>query len=351
MHHACMTAVDMQSNPRPTHWASVPEAGLTIGLWFVYACHAVFGRVLYRALMWPVSWYFVVVRPLARRASIDYQQRLGVLAGDAGRWSAWRAAARHVRHFADALLDKALVWTGGIKLDEIRREVDPCFDQAIEANRGGVLVVAHFGNLEVLRRMGEYAKQLRLHILVHTRHAERFNRMLTRVNPQSAERLLQVTEVDTATIAHLAARVELGDFVVIAADRVPVTSQRDERRAAPSSSRAPAGGGRAATGGVRSGVLDVPFLGADAPFPIGPWVLAAALDCPVYWLACYQRPADRGRYTLVCELMRDRVVLPRKTRDAALREVIADYVRYLERACREAPLAWFNFFPFWRVSR
>ena len=324
MHHACMTAVDMQSNPRPTHWASVPEAGLTIGLWFVYACHAVFGRVLYRALMWPVSWYFVAVRPLARRASIDYQQRLGVLAANVGRWSAWRAAARHVRHFADALLDKALVWTGGLELDEIRREVDPRFDRAVDENRGGVLVVAHFGNLEVLRRMGEYAKQLRLHILVHTRHAERFNRMLTRVNPQSAECLLQVTEVDTATIAHLAARVELGDFVVIAADRVPVTSER---------------------------VLDVPFLGADAPFPIGPWVLAAALDCPVYWLACYQRPADRGRYTLVCELMRERIVLPRKTRDAALRDVVGEYVRYLERACREAPLAWFNFFPFWRVPR
>jgi predicted LPLAT superfamily acyltransferase len=319
-----MTAVDMQSNPRPTHWASVPEAGLTIGLWFVYACHAVFGRVLYRALMWPVSWYFVAVRPLARRVSIDYQQRLGVLAADVGWWRAWRAAARHVRHFADVLLDKALVWTGGLELDEIRREVDPHFDLAVDANRGGVLVVAHFGNLEVLRRLGERAKQLRLHILVHTRHAERFNRMMTRVNPQSAERLLQVTEVDTATIAHLAARVELGDFVVIAADRVPVTSER---------------------------TLDVPFLGADAAFPIGPWVLAAALGCPVYWLACYQRPADRGRYTLVCELMRDRIVLPRKTRDAALRAVIADYVRYLERACREAPLAWFNFFPFWRVPR
>jgi len=80
-------------------------------------------------------------------------------------------------------------------------------------------------------------------------------------------------------------------------------------------------------------------------------VLAAALGCPVYWLACYQRPADRGRYTLVCELLRERIVLPRKTRDAALREVIADYARYLERACREAPLAWFNFFPFWRVPK
>ena len=320
-----MSSVNVSTDRRPdSHWASLPESGSTAWLWIGYLSYVWIGRPLFRLLVWPASWYFIAVRPVARRASIEYQRRVGVLTADSSAWQAWRAAGVHVRHFADTLLDKALVWTGGLALDGIRREVDPRFDEAVDENRGGVLVVAHFGNLEVLRRMGERAKQLRLHILVHTRHAERFNRMLTRMNPQSAERLLQVTEVDTATIAHLAARVELGDFVVIAADRVPVTSER---------------------------VLDVPFLGADAAFPIGPWVLAAALGCPVYWLACYQRPADRGRYTLVCELMRERIVLPRKTRDAALREVIADYVRYLERACREAPLAWFNFFPFWRSSR
>ena len=320
-----MSSVNVSTDRRPdSHWASLPESGSTAWLWIGYLSYVWIGRPLFRLLVWPASWYFIAVRPVARRASIEYQRRVGVLTADSSAWQAWRAAGVHVRHFADTLLDKALVWTGGLALDGIRREVDPRFDEAVDENRGGVLVVAHFGNLEVLRRMGERAKQLRLHILVHTRHAERFNRVLTRMNPQSAERLLQVTEVDTATIAHLAARVELGDFVVIAADRVPVTSER---------------------------VLDVPFLGADAAFPIGPWVLAAALGCPVYWLACYQRPADRGRYTLVCELMSERIVLPRKTRDAALREVIADYVRSLERACREAPLAWFNFFPFWRSSR
>lgn len=314
--------VDTPTDSQPRlHWASVPEAGLTIGLWFMYASHAIFGRLPFRALMWPASWYFIAVRPVARRASIDYQRRLGELPVEASAWQGWRAAARHVRRFADVLLDKALVWTGGLELEGTRVDGDPRFDAAVAANRGGVLVVAHFGNLEVLRRLGENDKATRLHILVHTKHAERFNRMLTRMNPQSAERLLQVTEVDAATIAHLTARVEQGDFVVIAADRVPVTSER---------------------------VLAVTFLGAPAPFPIGPWVLAAALGCPVYWLACYQRPADRGSYTLVCRQLREKVVLPRATRDAALSAVIGEYAQCVERACREAPLAWFNFFPFWR---
>lgn len=303
------------------HWATVPEAGLSIGLWFMYASHAIFGRWWYRVLMLPASWYFILARPLARRASIEYQSRLGVLPAHASSWQTWNAAARHVRYFAEALLDKALAWTGGLKLADVTREVDSRFDDAVANNRGGVLVVAHFGNLELLRLLGERDKNLRLHILVHTRHAERFNRMLTRINPESAQRLLQVTEVDPATIAHLATRVELGDFVVIAADRVPVTSDR---------------------------TLDVPFLGADAPLPIGPWVLAAALDCPVYWMACYQRPGD-GHYTLVCEQLRESIVLPRATREAALRAVMSEYAQCLERACRRAPLAWFNFFPFWRT--
>ena len=302
------------------HWASVPEAGMSIGLWFMYVSHKLFGRGWFRILMLPASWYFILVRPLARRASIDYQRRLGVLPADASAWQAWGAAASHVRYFADALLDKALAWTGGLKLSDVTREVDRRFDDAVANNRGGVLVVAHFGNLELLRLLGERDKNLRLHILVHTRHAERFNRMLTRINPESAQRLLQVTEVDPATIAHLAARVGLGDFVVIAADRVPVTSDR---------------------------TLDVPFLGAVAPLPIGPWVLTAAMDCPVYWMACYQRPGDE-HYTLVCEQLRESVVLPRAARDTALREVMSEYAQCLERACRKAPLAWFNFFPFWR---
>ena len=233
------------------------------------------------------SWYFILVRPVARRASIEYQRRIGCCR-PARRWHT--GAPPHGTYVTLPMRCSTRRWVDrrpaldGIRAKSIRALIRRWMKIA-----GGVLVVAHFGNLEV--RAGWAArKDLRLSILVHTAHAERFNRVLNRINPQSAERLLQVTDVDTATIAHLATRVELGDFVVIAADRVPVTSER---------------------------VLDAPFLGADAAFPIGPWVLAAALDCPVYWLACYQRPRDDGRYTLVCETDARPDRAARKTREAA----------------------------------
>jgi predicted LPLAT superfamily acyltransferase len=308
---------------RPPHWASLREAGLSTGLWFLYGVYRCGGRWLYRILLWPVAFYFALTRGVARRASIEYLGRVGVLAPDAS-WATrfWHVTC-HIERFADALLDKALAWTGALDLGTTHTDVDPRLDEAVAAGQGGVLVVAHCGNLEVLRALARSMSNARLTILVHTRHAQRFNRLLTRLNPESAANLLQVTEIDAAVAAELSHCVGRGEFVVIAADRVPVGS---------------------GTRGHAGHTLDVPFLGLPAPLPIGPWVLAAALGCPVFWLSCLK---SEGVYTLHCERLFERVVLPRAQRAAALAQVMGVYAQRLEAACRAAPYAWFNFYPFW----
>jgi predicted LPLAT superfamily acyltransferase len=318
--------------PRTHHWASLREAGLSAGLWFLYGVYRCGGRWLYRVLLWPVALYFALVRGVARRASIEYLQRLGVLAPAASPAARLGHVVRHIASFADALLDKALTWTGGLDLRGATLQVDPRFDAALAAGQGGVLVVAHCGNLEVLRAFARSYPTLRLKILVHTRHAQRFNRVLARLNPESAANLLQVTEIDAAAAMELSHCVGRGEFVVIAADRVPVRAAADAARPRDPTRIRP------------DYTLEVPFLGAPAPLPIGPWVLAAALGCPVYWLSCLKR---NGVYAMTCERLFDRVWLPRSRRQAALSAVMRVYAQKLEAACRAVPYAWFNFYPFW----
>jgi predicted LPLAT superfamily acyltransferase len=304
---------------RPQHWASLREAGLSAGLWFLYGVYRCGGRWLYGLLLWPVAFYFTLSRGVARRASIEYLERVGRLAPDASIANRFWQVTRHIERFADALLDKALAWTGALDLGTTRMNVDPRFDAAVEAGEGGLLVVAHCGNLEVLRALARRLPKVRLKILVHTRHAQRFNRLLMKLNPESAANLLQVTEIDAAAAAELSHCVGSGEFVVIAADRVPVSGQPGH-------------------------TLDIPFLGRPAPLPVGPWVLAAALGCPVYWLSCLK--VD-GRYTLASELLFDRIVMPRTQRAIVLTRVMTVYAQRLEAACRAVPYAWFNFYPFW----
>jgi predicted LPLAT superfamily acyltransferase len=282
----------------------------------VYRCG---GRWLYRLVLWPVALYFTATRGIARRASVEYLERVGVLAADASAPRRWWHVTRHIERFADALLDKALAWTDALDLAAAQMNFDPRFEAAVAAGRGGMLVVAHCGNLEVLRTLARRMPQVRLKILVHTRHAERFNRLLARLNPGSAVNLLQVTELDVAAATELSDCVGRGEFVVIAADRVPVSGQP-------------------------SHTLAIPFLGCPAPLPVGPWVLAAALACPVYWLSCLK---SDGRYAVRCELLFDRLEMPRAQRAAVLTRVMTIYAQRLEAACRTAPYAWFNFYPFW----
>jgi predicted LPLAT superfamily acyltransferase len=304
---------------RPLHWAALSEAGRSAGLWFLYGVYRFGGRWLYRLIIWPVALYFALARRVARHSSIEYLQRVGVLAPDAAGPLRLAHVTRHIAAFADALLDKALAWTGALDLSNAQLNVDARFVAAVDEGRGGVLVVAHCGNLEVLRAFGRRLPQLKLNILVHTRHAQRFNKLLARLNPESGANLLQVTEIDLARAVELAECVRRGEFVVIAADRVPVS-------------------------GVMGRTLAVPFLGAPAPLPVGPWVFAAALGCPVYWLSCVKQ---RRRYVLDCELLVEKVELPRRRREQVLADVMARYAARLERLCRAAPYAWFNFYPFW----
>ena len=91
-----------------------------------------------------------------------------------------------------------------------------------------------------------------------------------------------------------------------------------------------------------------PFLGSDAHFPVGPWVLANALKCQVIMFSVNR---EDDSYRVRFERLTERVDLPRGKREAAAKEYVALYAKKLEQLCRESPYDWFNFFPFWEPPR
>ena len=101
----------------------------------------------------------------------------------------------------------------------------------------------------------------------------------------------------------------------------------------------------------RSKSIALPFLGAPAFFPDGPFRLAAMLRRRVVFMAGLYRG---GRdYDLRFVELADFSALPgagpalAAERDAAILDAMQRYVATLERLCREAPYNWFNFYDFW----
>lgn len=299
------------------HWAAINEASCVAGMRTLFWVCRIFGRWPFRVVLYPVLMWYIATKPAARRVSRTYLARVGRYApapqGCIG-------VLRHFAAFAEAILDKMLLWGGLFDTASVATHGAAPLLEMIAARRGALLVCSHLGNLDLCRVMAHQVPGLKLTVLVHTRHAQSFNAMLARIDPRSGLNLMQVTEMTPATAMLLAERVARGEFVVIAGDRVPV-----------------AAGGR---------VAHADFLGARAAFPVGPYVLASVLDCPLYTLFARR---DGARHALYFDCLAESVRLPRKGREAALDALAGQFAARLEYHCVRSPLEWFNFYDFWQA--
>ncbi|MBF6023362.1 acyltransferase [Lysobacter niastensis] len=304
------------THARSQHWAQIGESTSVGGIAFLCAIDRWLGRGPFRLCLYPVVLAHWLLNRTARRASLEYLSRLQDTHRVFDAAPGWRQSLRHLATFAETLLDKLLATGGRYPSGRVRLQRDVMMHR-IASGQGGVIVTAHIGCLELCQALADEVPGFHLTALVHTAHAEDFNRLLRRLNPDSRVELLQVTQLDAAMAMELGRRVAAGEFIAIAGDRVPVGSARSVR---------------------------ADFLGAPAAFPIGPYVLASAIGCPLYAMACTH---EGDGYRVRFEQFSERVVLPRNARDAALAEQAARFSAWLEEQVRHAPYDWFNFFPFW----
>jgi len=300
------------------HWARIPEATFVPGIRILLALHAWFGRGVFRIALWPVVLWYALTRPTARQASLEYLERLGRTGDGRTPPPTFASVLRHFEAFAETLLDTLLVWGGRVDALRYERRGAEVLARATASGRGAVVITAHVGNFELCQVLATRHNSRRVNVLMHTGNTARFNALLERQRLADRVCLIPVEDLAPQSAALLAARVDAGELVAIAGDRLPVSG------AAP--------------------VLVTPFLGAPAAFPVGPYVLAAVLGCPLVALFATRRGAA---YVISAELLAERVVLPRERRQAAARPLLEHFVRLLEAECRAAPLGWFNFYPFW----
>ncbi len=306
------------SSARAQHWANLGETTFVSGIWLLYGVHKLFGRRLVRWAMFPVVLAHWLTRPALRRSSLEYLRHLHrAEPGVFKREPDWREGLRHVACFAETMLDKLLAMAGRYPVEAVREQDFSMVDAMLAHGQGGILITAHMGCLELCRMIGKSKHGLRLTVLVHTRHAQAFNRILKRLDPNSAVNLLEVTDFGPNMALQLKALVDAGGWVAIAGDRVPIHSAQ---------------------------TVTVDFLGAPAPLPVGAYVLAGVLHCPLVLLTCLHQG---NGYEIRFELLSDEVKLPRAGRREALAQYAQTYAQILQQRLRESPYDWFNFYAFW----
>ena len=305
-------------------WAAIAESGTMRGLRFGAWFHRTFGRRIGVLVLWLPALYFVLRNEHTRRGSLQYLERLwSSPEGRAalGRRPGLLAAIRHTHEFALNMYDRMVVWGGA--LDTMRLEHDgsgQVFDLAREG-RGALLLGAHVGSFDMLSCISEH-HDLKMNIVAFYENAQRINDFFESLGRENQPRVIDLDPHSVRAVFEIKACIDRGEFVVMLADRIP-----------------PGRTGRTA---------EVGFLGRPARFPLGPFLLACMLECPVFVALCVRE--DDGAYRTILRPLSDPVRVARREREKHAREILGRYVDLLEATCSRYPYQWCNFYEFWGES-
>ena len=293
-------------------WRTQPERGspaaIALMSWLTVKC----GRSATRWLLTPICLYYAAFAPSARRASLAFLERAlkrkpGI--GD---------VLRHQHAFASTLHDRLFFVSGQLASLKVSTSGAEAVDRVLANGRGCILVGSHLGSFEVLRTLGRMGGKT-VNVVMHEANARKMQAAFARIAPELQARV--ISSGHAGAMLRIKECLERGEIIGILGDRV--------------------------VGGERASMR--PFLGRSALFPLGPWLLAAALGVPVaLFFGLY---GGDDRYDVRFELVSEGGELPRSERNAIAEHWLGHYVARLEHYARAAPYNWFNFYDFWDASR
>jgi predicted LPLAT superfamily acyltransferase len=306
-----------------SHWSSAQEAGTLFGLRFLWLIHKTLGRKAVSILLLPTVAYFVIFRADSRKASQEFLKNHYQQYPDFWkRKPKFSDTIRHFRQFAETVVDKLSSWYVELDSDLFKIHSPEVVETLLNDTRGQLIIGSHFGNLEFCRGFMHRYKDKSINVLLHDKHSQNYTNIMAQLNPDSRLNVYQVDEFNINTILSFKEKIDAGEWLFIAGDRIPLT-------------------------GVERTVT-VDFFNKKAALPIGPYLLAKALDCPVKLMFSYQDFADKsGQIQFEVVDFAEKIVLSRKQRQSDIENYAQRFATELEKQCAKAPFQWFNFYDFW----
>jgi predicted LPLAT superfamily acyltransferase len=302
-------------------WAARQERGQRWLMRLAVRTAFLLGRRASRVLLVFICLWFLLFSPSDRAASRRY------LGKALGRDARLADLYRHFHAFGAVILDRMYLLAGEFGRFDVRVHGEDIVAALRDRGAGGLLFGAHLGSFEIIRFLGREKCEMPVRLVMYKEHARNLNSVLDAVDPACAMPVIALGTVDS--MLQVAEALGQGEFVGILADR----NIEGE------------------------GTARCTFFGEPAPFPVGPFRLAAMLRQPIVLMVGLYR--GRNRYEIHFEMLEDPSTgagqapatgpgQPRRGRDELVQRTMQKYAERLEHYCRLAPYNWFNFYDYWR---
>jgi predicted LPLAT superfamily acyltransferase len=301
--------------PPPPGWTEARERSNRFALWLIAWIAVHLGRGVARLVLHPITLYYVLFSPTARRNSKRYLRRA------LGRTPTIADGYRHVHAFASVALDR--IWFVKSRMDVFELDIvgDDLVDHMLTEGRGAFLLGAHFGSFEALHAVGASRPGLRVAMVMYPDNARMIHRVLQAVAPEFELGIIPIGQ--RGSTLQIRDWLDNGGLVGLLGDRFLDAEA------------------------VRNPPVMIPFLGVPAPFSDGPLRLAMLLKRKIVFMVSIYRGGNR--YDLRFDTLVDFSAPPNDPaeRERLVHAALVDYAGRLEALARSAPYNWFNFHDFW----
>lgn len=280
------------------------------------------------AICFPVAFFYTLFVPHARKEAVAYQKKLKSFSQ--GKSPKIISAYRQILSFSICLVEKLSGWLGKVEYTDLILHDDDCQEliQRLEEGKGAVVFCSHLGNIELLRSLSSFhrtgvSRDVPVNVLMEVNTSAIFFNTLKEVNPGFSMNAIDTRNIGPDTIVHLQECLEHGELVVCAGDRTSAASK--ER------------------------FIRKPFLGEDADFPYGVYLMAMLLKEPVYFMfGLRSRTATlHPKNHMIVEKAKTETDCPRSEREERITMLCQEFIDRLEHYCIQFPYQWYNFYNFW----
>lgn len=263
----------------------------------------------YFLLQFVAQYYIWFKRDVVSLLQQLFIERLGYTSQEAN-----RLVRKNIIYFGQSIIDKiAVLISGNEHQFQVSRPGEAAIEEMTTIGKGGILVSAHLGNYEMsgalFKRYGST-----YNVVMYDGEADQIKATF---DAEGASRNFNVIAIkdDMSHIYEMSAALNRNEFICMHADRF-VAGNR---------------------------TIKALFLGKEAHFPLGPFILASKLRAPVSFVfALKEHDTAYTFYATKPQVFEGRGML-------GATAMLEAYITELEAKLKQYPEQWFNYFDFWKT--
>jgi predicted LPLAT superfamily acyltransferase len=261
----------------------------------------------YLLLRFVVLYYLFFSFKTSKTTFFYFRRKIGY-----GMLSSINSLCQNYYLLGQSIVDKVVVMSGIPNKFTFNFDGEDHLLRIASQKKGGLLLSAHVGNWEIAGHLLQRINTS-VHIVIYDGERQQIKEYMESITGKRRINLIVIKE-DLSHIFEISEAFKQNELVCMHADRFMEGSK----------------------------TIVMPFLGQEAKFPLGPFLLAAKFKVPVSFV--FAMKESKRHYHVFASLPKTYA----GTKEDAIQNVLGDFVSEMENKVKRYPLQWYNYYNFWQ---